>query len=77
MKNKSADRRLPFNTELLDFSREKLRIDEETGTMEFYRARPSTLIGCSFLLRASELAALEFRDVAFGGMGDRCMSAYS
>lgn len=77
MKKKPVNRMIPFNTELLGFSRQKLRIDEETGTREFDRARTSALMGFAFLLRAVELAALEFRDVTFGGMRERGTPAYS
>lgn len=67
MKNKSVNRRLPFNTDLLEYSRRELRIDEDNGEWEFARARTAALIGFTFLLRASELAALGSRDVAIGG----------
>ena len=68
LKNKSPNRRLPFNAELLDYGREKLRIDTSRGYLDFNRAWAAMLIGFMFLLRASELGALEFRDVASAGL---------
>ena len=63
---KSANRRLPFNTEMLEFRRGNLRADTAQGESELNRARTATLSGFMFLLRDSELDALELRDIAFG-----------
>ena len=76
IKNKSANSRLPTNKALLEFSRRKSRIDGETGTWEFGRARTDALIVFMFLLRASDLAALEFRDVTSGITKGRGTSSY-
>ena len=67
MCNKTVNRRLPFNTELLEFGRMRLGIDTEQRGLEFNPSWEATLIGVMFLLRASELAALEIRDVTFVG----------
>ena len=67
MKNKAANRMLPLNTELLEFSRRKLRIGEETGARERGRDWEAAMIAFMCLLRASESGALEFGDVTLGG----------
>ena len=67
MENKSANRGLTFNTELLEYSREQLRIGEEGGAREFGRSRTSALVVFMVMLGHSELGGLEYRDVARGG----------
>ena len=64
--DKSVNRRLPYNTELLEFGRQKLLIDSPERDHRFGRVWIATLVGFMFLLRASELEALHVRDVTFG-----------
>ena len=66
MKNKAANRRFPFNTELLEYGRKTLGVGNQVDTQESDRMRVAALIGFIFLLRASGLAALEWRDIMFG-----------
>ena len=64
--NKTVNRRLPYNTELLEFGRKKLLIDSPSSDHRFDRAWVATLVGFMFLLRASELDALRVKDITFG-----------
>ena len=66
----SVNRRFPFNAELLEFGRVKLRIGAKQGESEFNRARAATLLGFMFLLRVSGLGALELGDITFGKNDD-------
>lgn len=67
MRGKSINRRLPFKTEILEYSRRKLHIYGDRGNRECDRAWAAAAIRFAFLLRASEPEAREFRDVTFGG----------
>ena len=64
--NKNVNRRLPFNTKLLEYSRHRCGIDDIGSEKRPDRAWAATLIGFMSLLRASELAALAVKDVTFG-----------
>ena len=66
MSNKNANQRLPFNTELLAYSRQRLGIDNIGSEKRPDRAWVATLIGFMFLLRESGLVALSVKDVTFG-----------
>ena len=65
-RNKNVNRRLPFNTELLDFSRHKLNVGERRKGGECDRVWIATLVGFMFLLRASEMADFSVTDMTFG-----------
>ena len=65
-KNKTPNRRLPFNTKKLEAGLARLGIDTERGGLEFNRARKAALVGYVFLRRVSESASLELRSVTFG-----------
>ena len=64
--NKTVNRRLPYNTELLEFGRQKFLIDSPGSDHRFDRAWTATLVGFMFLLRAGELEALQAKDITFG-----------
>ena len=66
MSNKNVNRRLPLNTELLGYRRQRLGIGKIGIERSFDRAWTAALIGFMFLLRASELEALQVKDVTFG-----------
>ena len=66
MENQAANRRLPLNTELLEYSWQLGNIDKPTGGRRF-RSGADSRAGRLFpLLRASELAARAVKDVTFG-----------
>ena len=65
MKNESANRTVPLNTELVEFSRHLLNIGGPTGAQEFNLARTAAMLGFMVLLRAVELSAFEVKDSPF------------
>lgn len=66
MANKTINRRLPFNTELLEYGRMELGVGNQSEPQEFDRALIAAPVGFAFILRAIGLAAPEWRDITFG-----------
>lgn len=67
MRNKAVNRRLPFNTELSEYGRRKLRVGTLAEQQEFERALEAALIGFMILIRAIVITALGIRDITCGG----------